>query len=171
MVSANRTICCNAHAQRYDLKISWWMGSSNGFSVWHCTFWRKSKRITIPDQSYYNLPEKKLWRISKNRVIVTLFCCVLQQTWRQLGPGVWCLFVNISGHGQCGRKRKKTSRILRNRKRIFKQIVWTGMFSYQTNSHHKNFHLANIRPLVYTILVPWSWTSAVDNLSRITITC
>ena len=20
---------------------------------------------------------------------------------------VWCLFVNISGHGQCGRKRKK----------------------------------------------------------------
>ena len=26
----------------------------------NCTFLRKSKRITIPDQSYYNLPEKKL---------------------------------------------------------------------------------------------------------------
>ena len=24
----------------------------------NCTFWRKSKRITIPDQSYYNLLEK-----------------------------------------------------------------------------------------------------------------
>ena len=85
------------------------MGSSNGLSVWKLYFWRKSKHITIPDQSYYNLPEKKLWRIS-NWTIVTLFCCVLQQTWRQFGPGVWCLFINISGHGQCGRKRKKPSR-------------------------------------------------------------
>ena len=73
----------------------------------NCTFWWMSKRITIPDQCYYNLPERKLWRILKNRVIVTLFCCVLQQTWRQFGPSEWCLFVNISGHGQCGRKRKK----------------------------------------------------------------
>ena len=32
---------------------------------------------------------------------------VLQQTWKQFGPGEWCLFVNISGHGQCGKKRKK----------------------------------------------------------------
>ena len=39
--------------------------------------------------------------------IVTLFCCVLQHTWRQFGPSVSCLFVNISGRGQCGRKRKK----------------------------------------------------------------
>ena len=31
--SLNRTIYCNAHAQRYDLEVSWWMGSSNGFSV------------------------------------------------------------------------------------------------------------------------------------------
>ena len=86
------------------------MGSSNGLSVWKFYFWSKSKHITIPDQSYYNLPEKKLWRISKNWTIVTLFCCVLQQTWRQFGPGVWCLFINISGHGKCGRKRKKPSR-------------------------------------------------------------
>ena len=63
--------------------------------------------ITIPDQSYYNFLEKKLEGISKNRIIVTLFCCVLQQTRRQFGPSEWCLFVNISGHGQCGRKRKK----------------------------------------------------------------
>ena len=71
------------------------------------TFWRKSKPITIPDQSYYNFLEKKLWRISKNRIIVTLFCWVVQQRWRQSGPSEWYLYVNISGHGQCGRKRKK----------------------------------------------------------------
>ena len=53
---------------------------------------------------------KNCEEFSKNRIIATLFCCVLQQTWRQFGPGEWCLFVNISGHGQCGRKRKKTSR-------------------------------------------------------------
>ena len=50
------------------------------FLLENCTFWRKSKRTTIPDQSYYNFLEKKLWRISKNRIIVILFCCVLQQT-------------------------------------------------------------------------------------------
>ena len=32
-VSINRTIYCNAHAHRYDLEISWWLSSSNGFSV------------------------------------------------------------------------------------------------------------------------------------------
>ena len=109
------------------------MGSSNEFSVWKLYFWRKSKHITIPAQSYHNLPEKKLWRISKNWIIVTLFCCVLQQTWRQFGPGVWCLFINISGH-TVWKKKEKTLQILCNKKRIFKQIVWTEMFSYQTNS-------------------------------------
>ena len=29
----NRTIYCNAHAHRYDLEISWWLSSSNRFSV------------------------------------------------------------------------------------------------------------------------------------------
>ena len=29
----NRTLYCNAHAHGYDLKISWWLSSSNGFSV------------------------------------------------------------------------------------------------------------------------------------------
>ena len=70
------------------------------------TFWRTSKRITI-QIILTVICYRKNWRISKNRIIVTLFCCVLQQTWRQFGPSVWCLFVNISGHGQCGRKRKK----------------------------------------------------------------
>ena len=31
--NSNRTIYCNAHAHRYDLEISWWLSSSNGFSV------------------------------------------------------------------------------------------------------------------------------------------
>ena len=43
-------------------------------------------------------------------------------------------------------KGKKDIQILCYRKRIFKQIAWNGMFSYQTNSNHKNYHLANIRP-------------------------
>ena len=29
----NRTIYSNAHAHRYALEISWWLSSSNGFSV------------------------------------------------------------------------------------------------------------------------------------------
>ena len=110
------------------------MGSSNGFSVWKLYFWRKLKHITIPDQSYYNLPEKKLWRISKNWIIVTLFCCVLQQTWRQFGPGVWCLFINISGHRQCGRKRKKPSRFCVIKREYSNKLYELEMFSYQTNS-------------------------------------
>ena len=36
-----RTIYCNAHAHRYDLEISWWLSSSNGFSVGKLYFLKK----------------------------------------------------------------------------------------------------------------------------------
>ena len=55
-------------------------------------------------------------------------------------PGVWCLFINISGHGQCGRKRKKHIQILCYRKRIFKQIVnWDVFLSNQLASQKLSF--------------------------------
>ena len=31
------------------------------------------------------------------------------------------------------------------KKRIFKQIVWTGVFSVKATSNTKNYHLVNIR--------------------------
>ena len=80
------------------------------FPFENCTFWRKSKRITIiiPDQSYYDLLEKKNceeFRRTGNCDPVLLCTSTDMETiWAY---SVWCLFVNISGHGQCGRKRKQ----------------------------------------------------------------
>ena len=50
----------------------------------NCT-WRKSKRTTIPDQSYYNLLQKKLWRIAKNRIIVPCFAVYINRHGDNLG--------------------------------------------------------------------------------------
>ena len=67
-------------------------------------------------------------------------------------------------------KGKKTSRFCVMEREYSNKLYELEMFSYQTNSHHKNFHLANIRPLVYTNLVldpgPRMWITYHGSLSH-----
>ena len=68
-------------------------------------------------------------------------------------------------------KEKKTSRFCVIEREYSNKLDELGRFPIKTNSHHKNFHLANIRPLVYANLVldpgPRLWITYHGSLSRV----
>ena len=115
------------------------------FQITFClkiVLFEENRSVLLLFQINLNLPEKKLQRISKNRIIVTLSCCALQQTWRQFGPGVWCLFVNISGHADSltvEGKGKKTSRFCVIEREYSNKLYELGCFPIKPTRITKTF--------------------------------
>ena len=68
--------------------------------------------------------------------------------------GVWCLFVNFSRHGQCGRKRKKTSRFCVIEKEYSNKLSKMGCFPIKPVHITKTIIWPILAPLAYTNLVP-----------------
>ena len=86
----------------------------------------------------------------KNLLIVILFCCVLQQTWRLFGPGVWCLFVNFSRHfrhmDSVEGKERKTSRFCVIEREYSNKLYEMGCFPIKPTHITKTIIWPNIRP-------------------------